>query len=502
MCISLKRHIASLLLLCLPLVVVGCGGGGGGGGSTVAVSGVAAKGPIAGGAVTVHRLLENGTRGDVVGSGTTGADGSYSVGIPAGVTGPLVITVAGKPGATYTSESTGLPVPFSASESFSAAVDSFTPGVGIAVTPLTDLAFDKLPAILAEKPGTLSAEKLQSSIVAANNLIGNLFNISDILAPPSAGSSYQAVLTVVDQMVVDSKAGGTITDTSAVMSVLNQAIIAIDPAAPAYQTFLSVFTAAAEQVQADNPGAVATLVAGIVTQATNPPAEPDFTDVTAPTAVAGVNATASAVSATISSVSLTWAASSDANGVAGYDVYRDGSKIGTSVTTAFTDASVAPNVTYAYTVVAFDAAGNRAGASAAVSVRPVAPSLSVTVSGQLGSDVLALPEKDIFAPTAPTGLSAVTAAIDATTSSVTLSWSAATDAVAVTGYEVFRGGVKIATVAATTYTDPSVTSGTAYSYTVKALDAAGNRSASSAALSVTPNQASLGVTIGGQVTTN
>ena len=98
MCISWKKHIAALLLLCLPLLVAGCGGDGdGGGGSTVEVSGVASKGPIAGGVVAVHRLLENGTRGDQVGSGTTGADGSYAVAIPASVTGPVVVTVTGRP---------------------------------------------------------------------------------------------------------------------------------------------------------------------------------------------------------------------------------------------------------------------------------------------------------------------------------------------------------------------------------------------------------------------
>ena len=504
MCISWKKHIAALLLLCLPLLVAGCGGDGdgGGGGSTVTVSGVASKGPIAGGGVAVHRLLENGTRGDLVGSGTTGADGSYAVAIPASVTGPVVVTVTGRPGATYTSESTGLPVPFTASESFSAAVDSFTPGVDIAVTPLTDIAFDKLPLVLAEKPGPLSAEKLQSSIVAANTLVGNLFNISNILAPPATDPTYQATLLVVDQMVEDSKAGGTITDTTAVMTILSQAVVDTNPAAPAYQTFLDVFTAAAEQVQVDNPGAVAAIVDGLITQTTNPPAEPDFTDVTAPTTVVGLAATTSAITTSISSVTLTWTAATDANGVAGYDIFRDGNKVGTTVTNSFTDPSVTSNVTYAYTVIAFDAAGNRAGASAALSVTPIAPSLNVTVSGSLTSDVLALPQNDIFAPTAPTNLTAVTSAISGTSSSVTLSWSAATDGVAVTGYDVFRGGVKIATVAATTYTDPSVTSGTAHSYTVKAFDAAGNISVSSAALSVTPNQASLGVTISGQVNPN
>ena len=61
---------------------------------------------------------------------------------------------------------------------------------------------------------------------------------------------------------------------------------------------------------------------------------------------------------------------------------------------------------------------------------------------------------------------------------VDLSWGAATDNVGVTGYEVLRDGHEIATVGAvTSYTDTTVSPLTHYDYTVKALDAAGNRSA-------------------------
>ena len=501
MCISWKRHIAAaLLLLCLPLVVVGCGGGGGGGGgSTATVSGIATKGPIADGVVSVYRLLEDGTRGALVGSGTTGADGSYSVAVPVTVTGPLIITVSGRPGATYTSETTGLPVPFSAAEAFSAAVDSFTPGVDVAVSPLTDIAVKKLPLVIAEKPGARSAEKLQSSIVAANTLVGRLFNVSNILAPPAGDPTYQAALMVVDQMVENSKAGGTIVDTTAVMTILSQAVVDTTPTAPVYQTFIEVFAAAAEAVKVNNPGSVAIVVDSITAQTTNPPAEPDFSDVTAPTTVTGLAATTSAINTASSSVLLSWTASTDSNGVAGYDVYREGNKVGTTVTPAFTDPAVTSNVTYLYTVVAFDAAGNRAAASAALSVRPSQPSLNVTVNGHLSDGILALPENDIYAPTAPTNLSAVTAALDGATSSVALSWGAATDNFGVTGYDVYRDGAKIGTSTTTSYSDSSVTSNVTYVYYLRAFDAAGFRSAAGTTLSVKPNQASLGVTVSGRV---
>jgi len=54
--------------------------------------------------------------------------------------------------------------------------------------------------------------------------------------------------------------------------------------------------------------------------------------------------------------------------VAGYTVRRGGVVLDDTVAASYSDASVAPGGTYEYTVQAFDAAGNRSGQSAAVSV--------------------------------------------------------------------------------------------------------------------------------------
>ncbi|MDN3027995.1 glycoside hydrolase family 6 protein [Streptomyces sp. S.PB5] len=89
---------------------------------------------------------------------------------------------------------------------------------------------------------------------------------------------------------------------------------------------------------------------------------------------------------------------------------------------------------------------------------------------------------DTTAPTAPTGLQATAK----TASSVSLAWTAATDNVGVTGYDVYRDGTRVGSPASgTTYTDTGLSAATAYSYTVRARDAAGNVSAASTALSVT-----------------
>jgi len=91
------------------------------------------------------------------------------------------------------------------------------------------------------------------------------------------------------------------------------------------------------------------------------------------------------------------------------------------------------------------------------------------------------PVADAGPPVAPTGLTAQ--ATGPTEASLT--WNAATDDIGVTGYEVYRGGALIATVGnVTSYADSGLSPATTYSYTVRALDAAGNRSAPSDAASV------------------
>ncbi|MDJ1482645.1 choice-of-anchor Q domain-containing protein [Cytophagaceae bacterium YF14B1] len=87
---------------------------------------------------------------------------------------------------------------------------------------------------------------------------------------------------------------------------------------------------------------------------------------------------------------------------------------------------------------------------------------------------------DTQAPSVPANLTA--SAI--TTTSFTLAWTASTDNVGVTSYEVFRNGTSIGTSTTTNFSVTGLTANTTYSMTVKAKDAAGNTSAASTALSV------------------
>jgi Glycosyl hydrolase family 12/Cellulose binding domain/Fibronectin type III domain len=92
---------------------------------------------------------------------------------------------------------------------------------------------------------------------------------------------------------------------------------------------------------------------------------------------------------------------------------------------------------------------------------------------------------DTTPPTAPANL-AVTGTTD---TSVSLSWSASTDNVGVTAYDVYRGTTLAGTVSgsppATSATVTGLSASTTYSFSVKARDAAGNTSAASNSVSAT-----------------
>jgi hypothetical protein len=92
------------------------------------------------------------------------------------------------------------------------------------------------------------------------------------------------------------------------------------------------------------------------------------------------------------------------------------------------------------------------------------------------------PEKvDITAPSAPSNASAS----NVTQTTLTLNWSASTDNVAVTGYDVYQGVLKIGSTVNTTMNVTGLTTATGYTFSVKAKDAAGNVSLLSNTVSVT-----------------
>src|SRR5438477_868324 len=186
---------------------------------------------------------------------------------------------------------------------------------------------------------------------------------------------------------------------------------------------------------------------------------PPLADTTAPTTPSGVAASA----LTSSPLTLSWSPATDNVGVTGYRVYRDGTLAASPTGTSVSIIGLSAGTTYSFTVAAVDAAGNASVLSAPLSATTSAPS-------------------DTTAPTTPTGLVGVAVS----SSQINLSWTAATDNVGVTGYNVYRGGTQIATLGVvTTFQNTGLTAATNYSYTVRAFDAAGNVSGQSIAASAT-----------------
>lgn len=96
-------------------------------------------------------------------------------------------------------------------------------------------------------------------------------------------------------------------------------------------------------------------------------AAPDTTPPTVPTGLA-----ATAISPT--QINLSWTASTDSqSGVAGYKVFRGGTQVGTSASTAYSNTALSPSTTYIYTVAAYDVAGNTSAQSTSVSATTPAP---------------------------------------------------------------------------------------------------------------------------------
>ena len=190
-------------------------------------------------------------------------------------------------------------------------------------------------------------------------------------------------------------------------------------------------------------------------------------DTTAPAVPQNVVATA--VSST--QVNLTWAPSTDSggSGLAGYRVFRGGVQIATTAATTHSNTGLTASTAYTYTIRAYDHA----------------TPANVSADSSPPANVTTLAAPDTAAPTAPQNL--VATAVSPT--QVNLTWSASTDSggSGLAGYRVLRGGVQIATTAATTYSDTGLTGSTAYSYTVRAYDNAtpANVSADSAVANVT-----------------
>ncbi len=181
------------------------------------------------------------------------------------------------------------------------------------------------------------------------------------------------------------------------------------------------------------------------------------TDTVAPTAP-----TLSASGTTETTTNLSWSGATDNVAVTGYDVYQNGVFKASTASTSYAVTGLTASTNYTFTVRAKDAAGN------------------VSVDSNVVNVTTLTPVPDTTAPTAPT-----LSASGTTTTTTNLSWSGATDNVAVTGYDVYQNGVFKASTASTSYAVTGLTAATAYTFYVIAKDAAGNVSPASNTVNVT-----------------
>jgi chitodextrinase len=100
-------------------------------------------------------------------------------------------------------------------------------------------------------------------------------------------------------------------------------------------------------------------------------------DTQAPSAPSGLATTG----ASQTSISVSWTASTDDVGIAGYDLYRDGTKVDSASATSYTFGGLSCGKSYALAVEARDAAGNRSAAPAITASTAACPPLSCPAGG-------------------------------------------------------------------------------------------------------------------------
>lgn len=179
--------------------------------------------------------------------------------------------------------------------------------------------------------------------------------------------------------------------------------------------------------------------------------------------------------AMLGSISLSWNASSDNVGVLGYDLFLNGSRIGTTPGTNYTFTGLSCGTSYTLGVDAYDAAGNTSGRTTVIAS-------TRSCNSQ--------PLLDDQPPMTPTGLNVS----GTTTTAISLGWNASPDNVGVAGYDLFRNNTRVGSSAGTSYSFTGLTCGTSYTLGVDEYDAAGNVSGRA---SITAATSSCGGGVGG-----
>jgi len=162
-------------------------------------------------------------------------------------------------------------------------------------------------------------------------------------------------------------------------------------------------------------------------------------------------------------VEVAWDAAVDPeSGVSVYNVFRNGSRIGTTAQTTFIDTPLEPGMAYSYQVSAVNTIDLESGRSAAITT-----------------------DRDATPPSIPIGLQTTSLA----PTEIGLAWDESVDQETdVVVYTISRNGVEVGLSPTTTFVDLSVTPGAPVTYTIAAINADGAASSQSQPITVTMMQ--------------
>lgn len=430
----LIKFLLTIVLGGMSLILVACGGGGGGGGTTttsgVKLSGVVATGkPIAGATIVLKDA--HGTMETVTADGS----GNYTADVSS-LTSPILLQVSSANSPTL----------------YSVAASTATGTNVVNVDPFTDL---------------IVRNWYQSQTTPQD--IDTVFTTSGAPSNPPTPQDIGTIKKVVTNIIapVLQQEGVDPTTFDPITSPFVANSTGVDKVLDSTQVSINTSTQTVGVTTTDPT----TGISGTAVTSTTPIKDLTVTDSTAPTAPTTV---ALAATPTDAKVVLTWNSWTDNVGVAGYNVYRGGTKVGTSPYPVYTDSGLSASTQYCYQIEAFDAAGN-------VSAK----------SPQQQQCVTTLQSVDTTPPTAPT-----VTATPGSASAINVSWSGATDNSGyVARYTISRSlgatsttnpAALIGGTAGTSYADTTgLVPNTQYCYTVTAYDGSGNHSDSSSVCATT-----------------
>jgi chitodextrinase len=173
-------------------------------------------------------------------------------------------------------------------------------------------------------------------------------------------------------------------------------------------------------------------------------------DTEAPTVPADVTVN----TVTLTSIGISWSASTDNVDVTGYEVFVNNVLTEQTASTSITLEGLSTSTAYTFNIVAKDLVNNKSAKSASVS--------ATTLS-------------DTETPTVPMNA----AVSNETDSSFKISWEASSDNVGVTGYDVYLDNTFQANISDLSYTFTGLSTSTSYTASVLSIDAANNKSARS-----------------------